>query len=464
MVGSELSIQQQLFNKVRLLYPDAIAKKIDKDNFVDIFIASVHEKKGCHLFFNTAKDKIKSGFYCRDTEFVEKVLATDQAFELYSQGIRLVNNPEFTDPDLAVHAAENLLIKIREAYYGVIENKSSDPISDQKNVPAEDDQQEDDQQEDDNKGFPTLSLRMREDEEGNNDEELNARIKKYLVNWMCPTEAYAGRLGIEARVPEWIGKIDNDNCCPKYSVKEIEFINDKIRNEKIYPHLEYAPWEFGDQINDVWWIVPFSIFEENKASWLMVDQNGIYGAHPGDDDIAMIASWRTLEKLVYRSFDNDTEEEEIHSIDLHFDNGMLTLVEFVPPGRGSYLSVIDSIYAVRHDTIQASKGSAYWYDGIGGEGFIIFEKPSDLLEANKWDEPIRYNTEAFEHVIIRKMAETILSKERKNLKIRIFREPFRNLPKSLKLTLQMHRPIKTEVNASLNWKILPVPLKILTKR
>lgn len=89
------SVQEQLFHAISEAYPNAIAKKINKDNFLDIHIPEVNAKKGTHLFFNTAKDGIKIGFYCRDEEFVSNVLAKSSAIEKYSQGVRILNNPNF---------------------------------------------------------------------------------------------------------------------------------------------------------------------------------------------------------------------------------------------------------------------------------------------------------------------------------------------------------------------------------
>ena len=105
-----MSLQQRLSAAIRKAYPDAIIKKIDQDNFVDIHIPSVHSKRGSHLFFNTARDTIKVGFYCRDEEFVGAALANTGLLESYAQGVRPSGNPSFTDADRAVRAALDLLI------------------------------------------------------------------------------------------------------------------------------------------------------------------------------------------------------------------------------------------------------------------------------------------------------------------------------------------------------------------
>jgi len=100
-----LSLQEQLFNAISEEYPDAVAKKMNKDNFMDVHLPSVNAKKGTHIFFNTAKDGIKFGFYCRDEAFVKSVLDTSSNIEEYAQGVRPVGNPLFTDVDVAAEAA-----------------------------------------------------------------------------------------------------------------------------------------------------------------------------------------------------------------------------------------------------------------------------------------------------------------------------------------------------------------------
>ena len=88
-----MSIQQQLSEKFLARYANSIVKKIDRDNHLDIYVPEIHEKKGTHIFFNTAKDKIKVGFYCRDEEFVSSILVNnEQAIERYSQGVRIKDN------------------------------------------------------------------------------------------------------------------------------------------------------------------------------------------------------------------------------------------------------------------------------------------------------------------------------------------------------------------------------------
>ena len=99
------TIQDQLAEAIQGKYPDAEVKKVNKDNFLDIHIPGIHPKRGTHLFFNTSGGAIKLGFYCREEDFTQKVLAKNKDLEAYSQGIRPKGNPEWKSVDTACTAA-----------------------------------------------------------------------------------------------------------------------------------------------------------------------------------------------------------------------------------------------------------------------------------------------------------------------------------------------------------------------
>jgi len=99
------SIQEQLAEKIKAKFPEADVKKVNRDNYVDIHLPGVHPKRGTHLFFNTAGGAIKLGFYCREEEFTQQVLAKNGNLEAYSQGVRLKGNPEWRKVDAACDAA-----------------------------------------------------------------------------------------------------------------------------------------------------------------------------------------------------------------------------------------------------------------------------------------------------------------------------------------------------------------------
>ena len=99
------TIQDQLTERITSKFPDAEVKKVNKDNFLDIHLPSVHLKRGTHLFFNTAGGSIKVGFYCREADFTQQVLAKSTNLEAYSQGVRPKGNPEWKSVDAACTAA-----------------------------------------------------------------------------------------------------------------------------------------------------------------------------------------------------------------------------------------------------------------------------------------------------------------------------------------------------------------------
>ena len=99
------TIQDQLAEKIKEKFPEAEVKKVNQDNYVDIHLPGVHLKRGTHLFFNTAGGAIKLGFYCREEDFTQQVLAKNGNLEAYSQGVRLKGNPEWRKVDAACDAA-----------------------------------------------------------------------------------------------------------------------------------------------------------------------------------------------------------------------------------------------------------------------------------------------------------------------------------------------------------------------
>jgi ankyrin repeat protein len=104
------SVQEQLFAAIKKVFADAEAKKINKDNFLDIYIPSVSPARGTHLFFNTSKNDIKIGYYTRDEKFIN--LVTDANFveiEAASNGLRIKGNPTYTSVPSAIPAALNFL-------------------------------------------------------------------------------------------------------------------------------------------------------------------------------------------------------------------------------------------------------------------------------------------------------------------------------------------------------------------
>jgi hypothetical protein len=111
--NSGLSLQEQLFTAIKVVFPDAEAKKINKDNFLDIYIPSVSPARGTHLFFNTVKGAIKVGFYIRDEVFINNVVSVAyQSIDVASNGLRIIGNPKFVDVESAVAATLDFLSAI----------------------------------------------------------------------------------------------------------------------------------------------------------------------------------------------------------------------------------------------------------------------------------------------------------------------------------------------------------------
>ena len=122
-----LSTQEHLFKAIKESFPDAEAKKINKDNFLDIHIPTIHPKRGTHLFFNTAKNDIKLGFYARDEDFISRVMESASNIEQYAQGLRISGNPTFSNVEEAFEAAIEFIGELMgEA--GIASNASASSI------------------------------------------------------------------------------------------------------------------------------------------------------------------------------------------------------------------------------------------------------------------------------------------------------------------------------------------------
>jgi len=240
------------------------------------------------------------------------------------------------------------------------------------------------EKEDDNKGYPGIRVRNFKDKEGNKDAKKQKLVSKYMMNWHEPTEEYNGRLGITARIPDFFESINKN--CPKWTSDEITNIKNYITKYKVIPTLRYAPEEFTNWTKQVWWLAPFVFVEGPEgeiASWLFIDKNGFYVAHPSDNDSSPIFSWDNIT-------DMDTEwlEDNLVMLTLYSEQNdkdiELRICEFVSEGNGSYLEVIESIHSIYEKTIEESRGSSTWSHGAGGEGYEGFDTPKELLDENKW--------------------------------------------------------------------------------
>ena len=361
-----MTLQQQIVSLFCLTFKNVEVKKVDKDNHLDIHIPALHEKRGTHIFFNTSRQKIKIGFYCRDNEYLVSLLSKySEQIEVFSQGARPIKNPVFLTAEGAVDAAiefVNLLLGKKQD-----ENKKDEEV-----------------QEDNSKGYPVIMWKS--------DSDIPKEfLQVYAKRCQVESELYAYRMGISGYLPEWMEQLLDDNCFYPFTPPQIDEISKNITENKVIPILDFVPDQLYQHTKQVWWMVPFSIWRDSIASFLFIDKNGIYAIYEDSDgDIItnMIFPWDRIAELEFEtSFDSD---QNVVRMTLEIDSGgFLSYDEFVSPHRGSYLKVIASIYDVRKKTIEESKDAGTWYEGAGGEGFKRFETPLHLIDEFKWISPNR---------------------------------------------------------------------------
>jgi len=370
-----MTTQDKIAQKISELYPDAIVKKINQDNFLDIHLPKVHPKKGTHLFFKTVSGGIKIGFFCRDVGFIEAVLSNNKELDKYSSGIRLNGDPIFHHAEEALDGANHFISKLLN---------TEKPDSVMKSEPVV----ELEMDEDGGKGGPFLRFRNITNEDGTLDEEAMREARKYLLGrWTCPTSKYNNMLNVlQSRIPEWIVLLNDESRFPLYTEEQMEFIKNIIITDTVIPVItDWSPADLRMMMADVWWIIPFAVIAENFSSWVAINKNGFYAAHPTDDDCQMIVSWDNVEDI-----DTDYLEESLIRLTIYLEGErFLTLDEFINPGRGSYLETLEYIYVNRKDTIEASKGGNIWIEGFGGEGFVSFKEAADMLKPKAWKNPNR---------------------------------------------------------------------------
>ena len=271
------------------------------------------------------------------------------------------------------------------------EEESIDDESDEEEEEGEEDDEEDDEEEEG--GFPMISYRKPA-------EEMVEVVQQYLRHWQKSSQVYAWRMGIKAFIPEFVSALVSDKVCPIFTTKDIEAICSRIKSEKIIPILGYVPEEFYGYTKHVWWLVPFCIWKEDTASFVFIDKNGFYGMYSqdGEEEIDTIFNWDSVYELDFEyAYDGDPN---INRLTLTQEDGnFLTFDEFVSTSEeddhGSYLAVIEAIWEARRETIEASKGEPFWAEGAGGEGFVEFETPQDLLKAGNWDNADRPDPSMF---------------------------------------------------------------------
>lgn len=392
-----MSIQKELASLVTKIYKDAQVKKIDADNFLDIHLPGVHSAKGSHLYFNTAKDTIKIGFYCRDVEFVEQVMTGSSSLEKVSNGIRPLNNPVFTNAKDAVEAAKSFISNIQGS--GITTQtetgEEDDPIAFfaklRKTWEGQVQQIEVDGEEDEEMGYPMIRI-PGTDYLDLSDDERNA----YFEKWQAPSYMYNLRAGIKGCLADWVTYFNDTDFAPILNNGQVEAIANNLREHKAIPILLNAPEEARGVMKRVWWAVPLCFWNE-IASPILVNKNGIFSLYsenfPEDIELTAIAGWDAIKEIRFERIGSGSsgfdDEGNVNCLTLVYENGgSLDFFELVrhDQNQGSYLEIIEVIWGNRYETIQQSKGLPMWKEGAGGEGYIEVEDIIQLINPNTYED------------------------------------------------------------------------------
>ena len=114
------SVQQDISRAILARHPNAIVKKIDRDNYLDIHIPAIHpgppmRDGSTHICFSILRSGISISWVCRDTDAVSWILERSASFEQYSHGLRPVGNPKFENASSAVDAAVAFISEIERS-------------------------------------------------------------------------------------------------------------------------------------------------------------------------------------------------------------------------------------------------------------------------------------------------------------------------------------------------------------
>lgn len=272
--------------------------------------------------------------------------------------------------------------------------EEADESEEEEDASEESEEEEEESDEDEELGYPMISWWGKDID--------TEKLDKYAYKWQTKSEVYGWVGGISGFIPDWYEDLSTEEICPAFSPKELLGIANRVANEKIIPVLSYAPEELFFHVKRVWWIVPFCIWKEDIASFVFIDKNGFYAMFKNKEGEVVINDIFPWDRVSDLEFETEyAGDSNVNRLTLHQENGgFLTFDEFVGVGddgelKGSYLAVVESIWLARKGTIEASKGVPMWYEGKGGEGFVEFEIPQDLLKAAKWDNPHRPNPGMF---------------------------------------------------------------------
>ncbi len=273
------SVQEQLFEAIKVYYPNAEAKKINKDNYLDIYVPEVNKKRGTHLFFNTAKDGIKIGFYCRDEEFIENVMSNSTNIEKYAQGVRILNNPLQKDVREATESALSFIEEI---------------TGEQKNV-----------SEDVAKLNLDQILSALGYAEGNNDQNDDDAIE--VVDDEAEDASFS--LSDFDIQDDAIINIISDKISEGRYLTNLLYVNNKL-DELGYAIDKHQAYFFDSSV---------LISDRELEGFLVVNMDGFYSNCMDSDEMSPIFSWSGVNDIDYSESENDC------SIDIISDEGTLTI-------------------------------------------------------------------------------------------------------------------------------------------
>jgi hypothetical protein len=186
-------------------------------------------------------------------------------------------------------------------------------------------------------------------------------------------------MSIKAYIPDFLPDIVKS--CPLYTESQIKFICDRIKENKI-PILKFLPKEIHEYTKTAFWVIPFAIYGDKLASFILVDKNGIHALHEDDNNVATIFAWDQIDHIY-----QDWPEGNLRTVNLCVDETgekYLSLDEFIPDNRGSYLDVLIEIYNTYKPVIEASRDLETWKHGAGGEAYVNFNSLNDLLKKECW--------------------------------------------------------------------------------
>ena len=96
-------------------FPDAVIKKINTDQCLDIHLPSVHRSRGSHLYFHTSRPGLRLGFFVRDSSFVSSILVACPDLKVMSNGLRPAGDPRYMDIDEAIAAVVAFVDLLRKS-------------------------------------------------------------------------------------------------------------------------------------------------------------------------------------------------------------------------------------------------------------------------------------------------------------------------------------------------------------